>query len=185
MEKDDKVLKRAIELFEKDKNKEQDQLYNQQALSELDIPKKYYKQAQSELENEQRQKGRKRKKIIPLLFVILVFGFGAYTTFLRPFFKESFASSPKISDFSYSYNARYSYVLFDIKFVNGAYRKRVLYEIYKPNGSVFKKYGFYAGNKLKVSLPKQPEAGKWTLKLLSKGYFSDKLFYEKQFSIIK
>ncbi len=123
--KDKDVLKKAIELYEKDESK--DEIYEKQTLEEMNIPQKYYEQAKKEL-------GKKHKLTRHLLlvaFFLVIIG-------LYYVGRNILSGTPQIVDFKSVFVSEQKKMSIHLKILNPSSEKFILkYKLIKPNHQIY------------------------------------------------
>lgn len=179
MAKDD-ILKKAIELYEKDNNRSEE--YEKQSLTELDIPQEYYDKAKKEIQSKKKKWSKVLMQFAPM---ILIFG-GGLIYFLV---KNVFITLPVATDHSCKF--RYSYLDCQVNIVSETKdRFEFKSELYSPDGKRYDiqrkvlSFNWKARQNLRIRtrFNKSPKAGEWKLKIttkLAKFGFSSKIIFDK------
>jgi len=176
---DDKILKKAVELYEKEKNKGNESI-DKQALNELNIPSQYYEKAKQILQ----QKKKKLTQFIPIIFFSLIGVF--YSLFIM-----LITSYPSIPDFSYEVSHK-KYLTIELKVINPSNQSfELFYELFSPDEIIYdqKSFSLFSGGgskdfSFKTEFTKIPKEGEWTIKIYAK-LKSSIIPYRKQIFIEK
>jgi hypothetical protein len=164
MRKDD-MLKRAIELYEQDRQKDGEIV--KESLNELNIPEEYYERAKKEAAD----KGKRRKQLLMRNFtiILIIIGIPVYLlviNYILPY--------PGLIDHTYTYNEKTRELNLQVRVLKeGNMDYDLIYELYSPGQNLYdtRTTTIRQGSTpytFRTQFTAPPESGTWTIVVLAK-----------------